>query len=232
MAEVMSSDMARVNLGRGRLARNRQTPCGLSVEVQREPLHLTAHLPQNLRSVSTLQWLQAGDYLFRRGEAVDAAYQAVQGTVGLSCGLPACEASPSMLLGAGEYLVESGATYSHNAISQSKGGTVLRIPLHAFRAVLLKDGSFAAEFGMQMAERAQRLHRQSERLNLKSAEERLCHYLMTESDDESCQVTLIGTYAKFANELNITHETLCRLLKSMSAQGRIQRDGRTLRLIR
>ena len=129
-------------------------------------------------------------------------------------------------------LIESGAVHGHNAIFHGKSGTVLRIPLHAFYAVLLEDGLFAASFGMQMAERAQRLHRLTERLNLKSAEERLCHYLMTESDDGSGQVTLSGTYGTLAGELRIAHETLCRLLKSMLAQGKIRRDGRTLTLIR
>jgi CRP-like cAMP-binding protein len=228
----MNSDRAIVNLSRALPASNRPTPGGLGAVAQGKHHHLTAHLPQNLRSVSTLQWLQAGDYLFRRGDVVDAAYQVVQGSVGLSCGLPSCEAAPPLLLGAGEYLVESGAVHGHNAIFYGKSGAALRIPLHAFHAVLLKDGSFAAAFGMQMAERAQHLHRQSERLNLKSAEERLCHYLMTESDDGSGQVTLSGTYGTLAGELRIAHETLCRLLKSMSAQGRIQRDGRTLRLTR
>lgn len=248
----MNSDMAIVNLDRGLPAWSRPVPCGLSAVPQqmqqnmRRPApggldavpqekhhHLTAHLHQNLRSVSTVQWLQAGDYLFRRGDAVDAAYQIMQGTVSLSCGLPACEAAPSLSLGAGEYLVDSGVVYSHNAILHGKGGAVvLRIPLNAFRAVLLTDGSFATMFAMQMAERAQRLHRRFERLNLKSAEERLCHYLMTESDGRGGgQVTLNGTYGALAGELSIAHATLSRLLKSMAVQGRIQRDGRTLRLI-
>jgi len=219
----MNSDMAVVNLDRGLPARNQQIPGDLGAVAQGKHHHLTAHLHQNLRSVSTIRWLQAGDCLFRRGDAVDAAYQILRGTVSISCGLPACEAAPSLLLGAGEYLVESGVVYSHNAILHGKGGAVvLRIPLNAFRAVL----------AMQMAERAQRLHRRSERLNLKSAEERLCHYLMTESDDRGDgQVTLSGTYGALADELKIANATLSRLLKNMSAQGRIQRDGRTLRLI-
>lgn len=225
----MSSDMAIVNLSRALPARKRQAPCDCGVEVQGEHLHLTAHLPENLRSVSTLQWLQAGDYLFRRGDAVDAAYQVVQGTVGLSCGLPACEAAPSLLLSAGEYLVEAGAIHGHNAIFRGKGGAALRIPLHAFHAVMLKDGSFAATFGMQMAERAQRLHRLAERRGVNIAEDRLCHFLMTESD-EGCGKVSVRTYADLADELGVASETLSRVLKSMEAQGKIQRDGRTLTL--
>lgn len=228
----MNSDMAIVNLSRGQSASNRLTPGGPGAVVQGKHHCLTAHLPQNLRSVSTIQWFQSGDYLFRRGDAVDAAYQVAQGTVSLSCGMPLCEAAPSLLLGAGEYLLEAGAVQGHNAIFHGKGGAVLRIPLHAFYAVLLKDGSFASAFGMQMAERAQRLYRQAERRSINNAEDRLCHYLVTESDEGSGQVTLSGTYGALAGELGIAHETLSRLLKSMSSQGKIQRDGRTLRLIR
>jgi len=227
----MNSDMAIVNLDRGLSAKNRQTLGDLGAVAQGKHHHLTAHLPQNLRSVSTLQWLQAKDYLFRRGDVVDAAYQVVQGAVGLSCGLPSCEAAPSQLLGAGEFLVGSGDVHYHNAIFQRKGGIVLHIPIHAFRAVLFNDSSFAAAFGMQMVERSQRLHRQAERLSLKGAEERLCHYLMTESDDGTGHVTLKRNFSALADELKIANATLSRLLKNMSAQGRIQRDGRTLRLI-
>jgi len=227
----MNSGIAVVNLDRGLSAKNRQKPGDLGAVAQGKHHYLTAHLPQYLRSISTVQWLQAGNYLFRRGDVVDAAYQVVQGTVGLSCGLPSCEAAPSQLLGAGEFLVGPEGAHCHNAISQRKDGIVLRIPIHAFRAVLFKDSSFAAAFGMQMVERSQRLHRQFERLSLKSAEERLCHYLMTESDDRTGQVTLKRNFSALANELKIANATLSRLLKNMVAQGRIQRDGRTLRLI-
>ncbi|MBI5438884.1 MAG: hypothetical protein HY936_08070 [Nitrosomonadales bacterium] len=75
----MNGDMAIVNLDRGLPAKNRQTPGDLGAVAQGNHHHLTAHLPQNLRSVSTLQWLQAENYLFRRGDVVDAAYQVAQG---------------------------------------------------------------------------------------------------------------------------------------------------------
>lgn len=108
---------------------------------------------------------------------------------------------------------------------------MLHIPFHAFRAVLIQNGPFAAAFGMQMAERVQRLHRQAERRSFKSAEDRLCHYLLTESDDGNGSVS-VRTYAALADELGVTHETISRLLKSMAAQGKIWREGRTLTLIR
>lgn len=220
----------------GGLPESRHHPQGMTGGVRAmaaEKYHpLAAHLPLALRSVSVMQRLRKGEYVFRRGDEANAVYQVVQGTVGISCGLPICDAAPALLLGIGEYLVETGGIHSYNARFHDKGGAALRIPLHAFRAVLLQDGPFAAAFGMQMAERAQLLTRRSERLNLKSAEDRLCHYLMSESDDESGHISLSGTYAALAGELRITHETLCRILKSMVAQGKIQRDGRTLALIR
>jgi len=192
---------------------------------------LAGHLPPALRAVSVVQRLQKGESVFRLGDEVNAVYQVLQGTVGISCGLPICDAVPFLLLGTGEFLAETGEVHRHNALFHDKGGAVLRIPFHAFHAVLLRDGPFAAAFGMQMAERAQRLHRQAERRSLNSAENRLCHYLMTESSDGSGSVS-VRTYAALANELGVAHETLSRLLKNMSAQGKIRREGRTITLIR
>lgn len=57
----MNSDMAIVNLSRGLPASNRQTPGGLGAAAQGKHRQFMPHLPQNLRSVSTILWLQAGD---------------------------------------------------------------------------------------------------------------------------------------------------------------------------
>lgn len=218
----------------GGLPESRHHPQGMTGGVRAmaaEKYHpLAAHLPLALRSVSVMQRLRKGEYVFRRGDEANAVYQVVQGTVGISCGLPICDAAPALLLGVGEYLVETGGIHGHNARFHDKGGAALRIPSHAFRAVLLQDGAFASAFGMQMAERAQLLHRHAERRSLNSTEDRLCHYLMTESDEGGGRIS-VRTYAALANELGVAHETLSRLLKSMAAQGKIQRDGRTLTLI-
>lgn len=192
---------------------------------------MAAHLPPTLRAVSILQQLRKGEHVFRLGDEADAVYQVVHGTVGISCGLPICDATPFLLLGVGDYLVETDGVHRHNALFHDKGGAVLRIPFHAFRAVLIQNGPFAAAFGMQMAERAQRLHRQAERRSLNSTEDRLCHYLMTESE-EGCGRVSVRTYAALADELGVAHETLSRLLKSMLYQGKIRREGRIITLIR
>ena len=227
----MNGNRAIVNLSRALSAGNRPTPDSLGAMAQEKHHPVAPHLPLALRSVSVVQRLWKGEYVFRRGDEVNAVYQIVQGIVGISCGLPTCDAAPFLLLGVGEYLVETGNIHRHNALFHDKGGAVLRIPFHAFRAVLLQDGPFAAEFGMQMAERAQLLHRQAERRSLNSTEDRLCHYLMTEGGEGGGRIS-VRTYAALANELGVAHETLSRLLKSMSAQGKIQRDGRTLTLVR
>lgn len=226
----MNGDLATLRLGDGLPAIPRHLQD--SASGLRTMVHpMAAHLPPALRSVSVVQWLRKGEYVFRLGDEANAVYQVVQGTLGISCALPMCDAAPPLLLGIGEYQVETGDVHRNNALFHEKGGAVLRIPFHAFRAVLLQNGPFAAAFGMQMAERAQHLHRQAERRCLNSAEDRLCHYLMTESNEGSGRIS-VRTYAALANELGVAHETLSRLLKSMSAQGKIQRDGRTLALIR
>lgn len=82
---------------------------------------MAAHLPPALRAVSVLQWLRKGEYVFRPGDEANAVYQVVQGSVGLSCGLPARDAAPFLLLGAGEYLVETEGIHRHNALFHDKG---------------------------------------------------------------------------------------------------------------
>jgi len=104
----------------------------------------------------------------------------------------------------------------------------LRIPLAATRQALDTDPAFRRAWIAHLTRELRRSRAQGERLALKSAHERILHYLESEGTDGV--VTLTMSRKAWAAELALTHETLYRTLARLEAEGRVTRRGPELRL--
>ncbi len=71
-----------------------------------------------------------------------------------------------------------------------------------------------------------RARAQSERLGLRSAKDRVLHYLETEG--QSGRVRLAQSKKAWASELGLSHEALYRTLSEMQKSGQIAVDGRSV----
>lgn len=96
---------------------------------------------------------------------------------------------------------------------------LLGLPIEPFRAALRRDEKFRAFWMTRLAREVRLLRAQCERLNLRSASERIEHYI--EAEGEKGRLELRRTRKAWAAELGLTHEALYRTLASLQQAGRI-----------
>jgi CRP-like cAMP-binding protein len=101
--------------------------------------------------------------------------------------------------------------------------TVLRFPAQPFRAALAADESFRDAWLARLAHELLKSRAQCERLGLKSAAQRIVHYIELEGTDGT--ITLSETRMAWASELGLTHEALYRTLRRLRAEGTLDIHG-------
>lgn len=99
-----------------------------------------------------------------------------------------------------------------------------------FLALLQNDSSFAMEWISHLTLELRRQRANVERLHLKSASDRLVHYLMTEGEPKG-ELTMKGNLTEMAELLGITRETFYRSLAAMEQQRKLERVGQKLRIL-
>ncbi len=122
-----------------------------------------------------------------------------------------------------EASIESAKYHCHVVAAQAS--RVLRIPLQPFREELQNNEVLRREWMQHLTREVMRLRAQSERLNLKSTEERVVHYI--EIEGRNRQLTLLGTKKMWAAELGLSHEALYRTLRQMIDAGALEQVGKT-----
>lgn len=103
----------------------------------------------------------------------------------------------------------------------------LAIPIAGFRAALAHDAVRTFWLGLLGAE-LRRVRAHAERLALRSARDRILHYVETEGRGGA--VVLTQSKKALAAELGLTHEALYRTLRAMADDGTLDLDGPTIRL--
>ena len=180
-------------------------------------------IPATLRAAADQLEFEAGETLFRLGDRLKGVFCVVAGEVRLvrrarngaeivlqrSRGGFFAEAS----LGTGQY---------HCDAVTAQASTVLRFPAKPFRAALDEDVTFRDAWMAHLAHEVLTLRAQCERLGLKSAAQRIVHYI----ESEGAHGTLILTESRkaWAAELGLTHEALYRALQRLQADGTLDID--------
>lgn len=106
---------------------------------------------------------------------------------------------------------------------------LLAIPLRAFDEALAA-AAFRKAWIRHLARELRRTRAQVERLSLKTARERIVHFVETEGEGGAAVLTQFKK--DWAAELGLTHEALYRALARLRRQGLLAIDGRTLRHLR
>jgi CRP-like cAMP-binding protein len=134
--------------------------------------------------------------------------------------------------GRGEFFAEAALNaprYQCNAIV-SQPSALLAFPAGKVRDLLDTDPEFAHQWVSLLARQLHAARARLERLALKSAAERVLHYLHTEGKGPRCEVALAGSVKDLAKELGLTHESLYRTLARLEQDGVIVRRERGLGL--
>ena len=196
------------------------------------PRDLAANLPVALHAIGKTITRPKDASVFRKGDAVRAVYLVLDGEVRLSrFGKDGSEIALHRA-GRGDFFAEAALNaprYQCNAIA-SRSSTLLAFPAVKVRALLAKDPEFARQWVALLARQLHASRARIERLALKSAAERVLHYLHTEGKGPRCEVTLEGSVKDLAHELGLTHESLYRTLARLEQDGTIARKEHRLML--
>ena len=171
-------------------------------------------------------------WVFRKGDAVRAVFLVLKGEVRLSRFAKDGSEIALHRAGRGEFFAEAAlnaSRYQCNAIA-SQASALLAFPAGKVRELLAKDSEFAQQWVALLARQLHATRARLERLALKSAAERVLHYLHTEGRGPRFEVALDGSVKDLAKELGLTHESLYRTLARLEQDGVIVRSARRLSL--
>ncbi|MGV3633471.1 MAG: Crp/Fnr family transcriptional regulator [Pseudorhodoplanes sp.] len=189
---------------------------------------LLAHLPEAARGKSHMRSLSAGGTLFRRGSKPAAVYVVLRGEMRL-VRTTARGAEIVLQRARAGFLAEASldqTAYHCDAIA-SADSEILVIPLAAFRTALA-DAVFQQAWMAHLARELRNVRAIAERASLRTARERIIHYIETEG--RSGTFALTQSKKDWAAELGLTHEALYRELARMQHHGELAMAGRKLRL--
>lgn len=189
-------------------------------------------LPPEVRKSGITRTLKRTETLFRSGQSTVGLYEVVSGTVRLvrldSSGRQTVLHSAD----AGSTLAEASLfspTYHCDAIAAT--AAIVRLyPKAAILEALRSSPEAARAFMAGLAHQVMDLRTKLQRRNMRSARDRVRHFLALNAASDGVTVLLPGNLKDLATELGLTHEALYRTLARITAAGEIKRSGGKIKL--
>jgi CRP-like cAMP-binding protein len=191
-------------------------------------------LPAAVRAAAIDRELKAGEALFRLGDKTAGLCEVLAGRVRLARVDRAGHEIVLHVAGPGETLAEASLfspAYHCDAIA-STDVTVRIYPKAALLAAFDKDPKAAQAFSATLARQVMNLRTRIEQRNIRSARERVRHFLEVNAGADGRTVELRGTLKDLAGELGLTHEALYRTLARLEKAGEIKRSRGRIVLLR
>lgn len=186
-------------------------------------------IPKGLRDVARIRDFTKGQLLYRRGKPPEFMLCVLSGEIRLVRHTP-CGTEIVLQHSCGGFVAEASldAPAYHCDVVAAADGRLLLFPRGAFQAALEHDPVFNRGWIRLLAREVRRLRAQSERRSLRSAADRILHYIEAEGDDGS--VTLTQSRKAWANELGLSHEAVYRTLRQLRDAGVLLIDGQKIEL--
>lgn len=176
--------------------------------------------------------LAAGEKLFLLGDRTAGFYEVVEGRVRLTRVDAGGREATLHVASAGDLIAEASLfspVYHCDAVAITDA--VVRLyPKAATLAEFRRDPDAAKAFMEMLAHQVMTLRTQLERRNIRSARDRVRHFLSANAGADGRTIALRGTLKDLASELGLTHEAFYRALARMVADGEIERTEKTIRL--
>ena len=193
------------------------------------PDPLLAALPARLRGLAREVGAATGDAVFRRGARPASVFLVLEGEVRLVRSSPA-GAEIVLQRARSGFIAEASlesARYHCDAVAAADS-RLLAFPIGPFREALRRDEAFRSVWIARLAREVRALRSQNERLALRSAAERIEHYIEAEGEDG--RLELSRSRKAWAAELGLSHEALYRTLAVLQRSGRltVTKSGRAL----
>jgi CRP/FNR family transcriptional regulator, dissimilatory nitrate respiration regulator len=186
---------------------------------------------QQLRDRSSERCYDKGEAVFHMGDPARAVYYLLEGEVHLQRHGPAGETVILHRVRERGFFAEAsfGTTHYHCTALCVRPARILAVPRELLRERLVNDGDFALEWVAGLSTQLRRQRTTVERLQMRGAEARIRHYLLTEGSPPG-ELELTFTLTQWADLLGLTRETLYRTLAGMEGRGDLIREGKRLRL--
>lgn len=191
------------------------------------PTSVDNWLPASVRSAGVDRKLAVGEALFRCGGRTEGLLKVVTGRVRLTRVDRSGHEAVLHVAGPGETLAEASlfsAEYHCDAIANT--AAIVRIyPKREVLAAFEANPKAAQAFSAMLAHQVMNLRTRLEQRNIRSAVDRLRHFLALNAGADGRTVELSGTLKDLAAELGLTHEALYRTLAKLESAGEIKRRG-------
>jgi len=182
-------------------------------------------LPAPVRAAAIERKLEAGEALFRLGDKAAGPCEIVSGRVRLARVDAGGHETVLHVAGPGDTVAEASLfspAYHCDAIA-STPAIVRLYPKKVMLDAFARDPRAAQAFTAMLARQVMKLRARLEQRNIRSARERLHHYLVLNAGADGRTVALRGTLKELAAELGLTHEALYRTLAALERAGEIKR---------
>lgn len=191
-------------------------------------------LPPAARAAASERKLKAGEPLFHLGDRTTGLCEVIAGRVKLTRVDRSGRETVLYVAGPGETIAEASLFSPHyhcNAVAGTDA--VVRVyPKLVVLAAFAKDPKAAQAFSATLAQQVQSLRTRLAQRDIRSARERLRHFLNLNVGADGRTVTLSGTLKDLAGELGLTHEALYRTFAVLERAGEIRRTGGKIVLVR
>jgi CRP/FNR family transcriptional regulator, dissimilatory nitrate respiration regulator len=200
----------------------------------RSDMSVIASLNPAVRRARVERKLKAGQSLFRQGDRTAGLFEVVKGTLRLARVDQSGRETILYRAGPGDLIGEASLfspVYHCDAISTSSA--VVRLyPKSVILAEFQRNQKAAQIFMAMLAGQIMSLRTRLEQRNIRSARERVRHYLALNAGPDGRTVILRGTVKALAGDLGLTHEALYRTLSEMEGDQEIERLNGKIRLVR
>jgi CRP-like cAMP-binding protein len=196
---------------------------------------ITAWLPAAVRAQARERKLKAGEALFKLGDKSVGLCEVVTGRVRLARVDRSGREIVLYVAAPGDTIAEASLfspRYHCDAVA-STDATVRVYPKAAVLSAFARDPKAAQGFAATLARQVMTLRTRLEQRNIRSARERVRHFLALNVGDDGRTVDLGGvTLKETAAELGLTHEAFYRTLAALERAGEIRRAGTMITLSR
>ena len=188
-----------------------------------------------ISSFSTVRNLAKGDYLFREGEPCEGFFVVQRGVISVHRVSAAGKVQIVHVFYCGDSLAEAALTSKEGYPATARALTssaVIFIPKTQFLALLRKRPELALRMIASMGAHLRQMVALLDDLTLKDAQARCIHWILRHCPDSTertpIEIRLEHPKRVVAAELNITSETLSRILARLRDKQLIQMTGKTI----
>lgn len=188
-------------------------------------LSIPDSLPVTLQAAVARRKLSAGQVLFHQGDPAQAMFVVERGRLRLDRNTREGKTTVFQVARVGESFAESALffeVYSCDAIAEIPS-RLLVYPKQLLRTALHNHPALAEDFIERLLRKSQSLKIRLELRSLRSARDRVLHYLLVEAQPGETTVRFDRSLKEVAGDLGLTPEVFYRTLSRLEREGTITR---------